>query len=295
MVIKKLYLAFIRDAPVQKKLAEKGCYNFSVSLLMKTKKFLPLIAIMSVLLGLLIVQPLLSAPANAQVFIYTPTPESNGNIYYIVKSGDTCTTITLTYNISLDQLRSLNQLELNDCDSLRVGRKLLLAVVPTPVITAGPSPTPTSSLPTPMPVIGKGTICIYLYDDVNGNAVANDGENSLAGGEISISSTAGDYTKTASTTGDGNAVCFEDINEGPYSISVAIPDGYNPTTAQNYTVTLKAGDTSTIDFGAQVGSHLDLGGEGTGGKSILLAIIGGLVLLAAGGIGLYVYMLMKRK
>ena len=262
---------------------------------MKTKKILPLLAILTVLLGLLIVQPMLAAPANAQVFIYTPTAESNGNIYYIVKSGDTCTTITLTYNISLDQLRSLNRLELNDCDSLRVGRKLLLAVVPTPVITAGPSPTPTSAIPTPMPVVGQGTVCILLYNDVNGNAVADDGETSLAGGEISLTNASGDYSNTASTTGDGNPVCFENINEGNYSISVAIPDGYNATTAQNYTVTLKAGDTSTIDFGAQESSHLNLGGEGSSGRSILLAIVGGLVLIAGVGVALYVYLLMRKK
>ena len=262
---------------------------------MKKNRFLIFFVLIFALIGLLFLQPLFTAPANAQVFIYTPTAESNGNIYYIVKAGDTCTSITLLNNVSIDQLRSLNQLDLNECDSLTVGKKLLIGIVPTAVITAGPSPTPTSSIPTPMPVIGQGSICVYLYNDINGNAIAETGETSLAGGEISLTNAAGDYSKTAPTTGDDNAVCFDDINEGQYTISVAIPDGYNATTSQNYTVTLKAGDTSTIDFGAQASSHLNLGTESSGGGSILLAVLGGLILIAGVGVGLYVYLLMKRK
>ena len=117
---------------------------------MKTIKALPFLAIFLVLIGLLLFQPFLTQPANAQVFIYTPTAESNGNIYYIVKSGDTCQSISLLNNISIDQLRAYNQLDLNDCDNMRIGKKLLIGIVPTAVITAGPSPTPTESVPTPM-------------------------------------------------------------------------------------------------------------------------------------------------
>jgi hypothetical protein len=263
---------------------------------MKTKKYIPLIVLMTALIGLLIFQPMLASPVNAQVYIYTPTAESNGNIYYIVKSGDTCTTISLIYNISVDQISSYNQLGVGDCDNLKIGRKLLIGIVPTLAITPGPSPTPTSSLPTPMPAVGQGTICVYLYNDINGNAIAETGETSLAGGEISVASASGDYSKTAPTTSDDTSVCFENINEGSYTISVAIPDGYNATTSQNYTVKLKGGDTSTIDFGAQASSHLNIGGEGgSGGSSLLLAIIGGLVLIAGLGIAFYVYMTMKRK
>jgi LysM repeat protein len=263
---------------------------------MKTKKIIPILAFVFVLVGLLIVQPLLANPANAAVFIYTPTAEDNGNIYYIVKSGDTCQSISLINNVSIDQLRAYNQLNLNDCDQLNVGKKLLIGIVPTPAITAGPSPTPTSSLPTPQPSIGQGTVCVLLFDDINGNAIAETGEHSLAGGEINLVNASGDYSKTAPSTGDDLPVCFTDINEGAYTISVAIPDGYNATTAQNYTVTLKAGDTSTVDFGAQASSHLLPGtADNSGGSSILLAVIGGLILIVGLGIGIYVYFTMQKK
>jgi hypothetical protein len=270
------------------------CYNFA-GLTMKTIKALPFLAIFLVLIGLLLFQPFLTQPANAQVFIYTPTAESNGNIYYIVKSGDTCQSISLLNNISIDQLRAYNQLDLNDCDNMRIGKKLLIGIVPTAVVTAGPSPTPTESVPTPMPVIGQGTVCVYLFNDINGNAIAEDGETSIGGGEISITSDAGDFSQTAPTTADDNPVCFENINEGSYTISIAIPDGYNATTAQNYKVTLKAGDTSTIDFGAQASSHLTVESGDNGGKSLLLALVGGLILIVGLGIGLYAYSTLQKK
>lgn len=261
---------------------------------MKTNKFFPIFAILLVIFGLLILQPLLAAPVNAQVYLYTPTAEANGNIYYIVKTGDTCDSIALLNNVSLDDLRSLNQLNLDDCNQLTIGRKLLIGIVPTAVITPGPSPTPTSSIPTPMPVIGKGSICVYLFNDVNGNAMVDTNETALAGGEISISSKAGNFAKTASTTGDGNALCFTEINEGEYTVSVAIPEGYNATTDQNYIDHLKAGDTSTVNFGAQESSNINISGGSPGG-SILLAIIGGLILIAGVGIGLYAYFVMHKK
>ncbi len=261
---------------------------------MKTKKLFFIFTFALLLTGLLILQPLFSAPVNAQVFIYTPTAEENGNIYYVVKSGDTCESIALLNNITLDKLRSLNQLNLDDCSNLTIGRKLLLGTVPTAFVTPGPSPTPTSLLPTPMPVVGKGTICVYLFNDTNGNAMVDTGENALAGGAVSVANKSGTFAKTASTTGDGNPVCFDEIDEGEYTISMAIPEGYNATTDQNYTDQLKAGDISTVNFGAQEGSLIDIGSGGSGG-SILLAIVGGLILIAGVGIGLYAYFIIKRK
>jgi hypothetical protein len=68
---------------------------------------------------------------------------------------------------------------------------------------------------------------------------------------------------------------------------VAIPEGYNATTDQNYNADLKAGDTATINFGAQESSRHNSSG-GSGG-SILLAILGGLILIGGVGFGVYAY------
>lgn len=259
---------------------------------MKNLKNVFLLSIILVAAGLSFLLPGLAEPVNAQDFIYTPTPEENGNIYYIVKQNDTCQSISLIYNVPLDDLRSYNQLNLGDCDILTIGRKLLIGIVPTVAITAGPSPTPTP-LPTAIPPRGTGSICIYLFNDINGNAIAETGETSLPGGQISIASADGIYTNTASSNADDTAACFNDINEGKYTLSVAIPEGYNATTDQNYTADLKAGDTATINFGAQESSRHN-NSSGSGG-SILLAILGGLILIAGVGFGIYAYRTTQRR
>jgi hypothetical protein len=266
-------------------------------ILMKKKSFVILAVFLIFCFVLLVAQPLLASPANAQVFYYTPTAEANGNIYYTVKEGETCDSIALVNNISLDILRGLNQLNLDECRFLQVGRKLLLGSVPTAVITAGPSPTPTSFLPTPEPVKGFGTICIYLYNDVNGNAMAEPAETTatgLAGGAISIANKDGSFSKTGTTLDTGTPVCFEQAPEGDYTISIAIPDGYNPTSSQNYSINLKGGDTSTINFSAQAGSGLNTSNGKSGSSSVFLAVIGGLILLSGVGLALYVKFILRK-
>lgn len=258
---------------------------------MKLKRSFALVLIFLMGLVLLAISPFFLPAANAQVFYYTPTAEANGNVYYVVKSGDTCDTISLLNNIPLETLRSLNQLDLDECRFLQIGQKLLLATVPTVAVTAGPSPTPTSLLPTPEPIKGYGTICIYLYNDLNGNAMAEETEiteTGLAGGAISVASQDGTFTRTGTTISTGEAVCFKEAPEGEYTISIAIPDGYNATAKQNYTILLKAGDTSTIDFSAQASSSLNTtNNDGGGSSSVLLAVVGGIFIIIAVGLGLY--------
>jgi hypothetical protein len=258
---------------------------------MKNYKSLLLISFVITMFGIMLILPALASPVYAAQEINTGTPEGNGNIYYIVKTNDTCEGIALLNNISLDDLRSQNQLELGDCDNLTIGRKLLIAVVPTAAVTVGPSPTPTSSLPTPIPPKGVGSICIYLFNDINGNAITETGETSLPGGQINITSADGSYSGTAATNSDNTASCFTDISEGEYTISVAIPEGYNATTTQNYVEILKAGDTATVNFGAQESSRVNSSAGSSG--SVLLAILGGIILIVGVGFGFYAYKMTK--
>ena len=244
----------------------------------------------------LFLMPLLSTPVNAQIFYNTPTASENGNIYYVVKQDETCDSIAAINGVDVGILRDLNNLDLDQCRFLQIGQQLLLGTVPTPIKTAGPSPTPTSDLPTPEPIKGFGTICVYLYNDVNGNAIAEDEEitnTGLAGGEISITNKAGDFNKTGTTLNTGEAVCFEDAPEGEYTISIAIPDGYNPTANQNYSINLKAGDTSTVNFSAQASSNLPVVTK-EGNNSVFLAVIGGLILVAGVGLGIFARIMNKR-
>ena len=83
-------------------------------------------------------------------------------------------------------------------------------------------------------------------------AVKGDTEAIIPDGNISISDRTGAVSLTGKTLAGEDPVCFIDIPEGDYNISIAVPADYNPTTELNYPLTLKAGDMATIGFGAQL-------------------------------------------
>ena len=228
----------------------------------------------------------LPAAANpqSQAYYQTPTPGPDGRILYIVKPGDSCLSISLLTGMDVTQLRLLNNLD-EEC-FLTEGQQLLLGVIEEEQPTAGPSPTPTQPLPTPTPFNGNGEICVYLFDDINGNAMAEESETGIIGGAISITDREGQISKTQNTESNEPA-CFVDLPEGEYNISVAPPEGYNPTTTMNYPLTLNAGDYSIVDFGAQISSQAEAPAEEDGNRSPILGILGGVLLLAGVGLGIY--------
>ena len=186
--------------------------------------------------------------------ILTPTPDLDGNIFYIIKDNDSCMSISLTMGIDLMTLRELNNLD-EQC-SLIVGTRLLLGRYETPTPTPGPSPTPTPITPTPTPYNGYGQVCVYLFEDENGNGIVGEFETGITGGAVSITKRTGTDSFTGLTVGN-DLLCFPEVPEGDYNISVAPPTDYNPTTNMNYTLTVKAGDNSQINFGAQKSSVLE--------------------------------------
>jgi hypothetical protein len=238
--------------------------------------------------------PVQAGPVK-QVYYLTPTPGADGRIVYIVKANDTCLGISLLNNIPLEQLRALNNIN-PECTNLQVGQELVLGFLPTATPISGPTPTPTSILPTPTPFNGTGFICIYLYEDINGNAKIEPGEEPLAGGAISMSNRGNTISRTGQTTADGKAVCFEDLPEGEYTVSMGIPIGYNATRRTTYTINLRAGDQSTLDFGAQRSALTNpaLPEDESTRRSPVLAVLGGLVILGGIGIGIYAARMSRR-
>jgi hypothetical protein len=231
----------------------------------------------------LVLFPSAAHSINAQAVISTPTPGADGRIIYIVKENDTCISIALTMGISEQQLREYNNLEGDDCQFLFVGQELLVG------IKEADTPTPTSQVPvepTPTPFKGNGTICIYLFNDENGNALSEETELPLAGGAVSVTNRLGTVNQTGTTADTGDPLCFADIPEGEYNISVAIPEGYNPTTVMNYALTLGAGEVSTINFGAQPGSGLRQTFQ-QDRPSPLFLVLG--IFFIAVGVGLWFY------
>jgi len=153
--------------------------------------------------------------------------------------------------------------------------------------TAQPTATLPANLmtPTPTPPPGYAKICVVLFHDVDGTGTRTTGEDYLYGGVVSINDRMGKVSLTG-TTVSGNPdttdpLCFDNIPAGSYNITVAIPDGFNPTTVTSYPLEVKAGDQATIDFGAQEATA-PVQQEQTASPRLPILAIVGMVILVAG-------------
>jgi hypothetical protein len=238
-------------------------------------------------------------PANAapslQQEVPTPTAGADGRIIYIVQPGDTCTRVSLLTRISVDQLRQLNS-RLDENCTLVEGQELLIGIVspatetPQPVIELG---TPTV---TPTPLAGTTEVCVLLFNDANGNAMREDTEPAVAGGAVSLTENNGEYSGSQETVVPADplvyqGICFTDIPEGSYNISVGIPAGWNPTMSMDSSLEVNAGDIAFVAFGIQSQQEVldPTTPEGGGGQNTILGIIGGLLLLGGIGLGYYAW------
>ena len=261
---------------------------------MNPKRFLILFSLISLLLlGLWL--PANAAP-NLQQTIPTATPGTDGRILYIVKAGDTCYLVASLHSITVDQLRLLNKTLDANC-TLTEGQELLIGIVSiagTP--TAGPSPTPAPPTITPTPFTGTTEICVLLFKDSNGDSLRQTTEPAVAGGAISVTEKNGEYSAAQDTVIPADpaayqGVCFLDVPEGSYNITVGIPDNYNPTMALNYSLDVKAGDQAFVDFGVQSKDIVvdPTKNPGQTGTSPIFGILGGLLLLGGAGLGFYAW------
>jgi hypothetical protein len=244
----------------------------------------------------------LAAPQPQLTNFPTPTPGSDGRIIYIVQEGDTLWRIAAVAGIDVADLRDLNNL---DADDIVYPNQQLFLGLGGPSVeqaTTVPPATEVSADPTNTPVPGLGVLCVLLFEDLNGDSMRQEEEISLSGGAINISNRDGSVSITEDTpehdpdSETEDYFCTEQLLEGDYNVSVAIPEGYNPTTSLNSPVVLLAGDITYLTFGAQAGSVVIDSSEALpdgGGSNALLGVIGGILLL--GGIGLGVYSIWFRK
>jgi hypothetical protein len=251
----------------------------------------------------------LAAPMAQLTVFPTPTPGPDGKIIYIAQENDTVWRIAAISGLTVDEFRKLNPQLVNDIiipgQSYLIGYAGPVAGAP----TAGPLPTQAAVTPSPTPSPGWGILCVLLYNDLNGDSMRQETEPSISGGEISISNRLGTVSLTAETPSGGLAAtiqnptpqergytCFDQLLQGEYLISVAAPQGYNRTTELNQTLRLEAGQTTEIAFGAQANSETEAQTAiipETPGKSPILGILGGLLLLVGIGLGIYAALLRR--
>lgn len=252
---------------------------------------------------------ILAAPQAQYTYPPTPTPGPDGRIMYIAQENDSVWVIAAKYGISMDELRKLNPLMINDI--IIPGQAYLLGYAGPSggAPTIGPAPTQAVVTPSPTSSPGWGILCVLLYNDINGDSMRQETEASIPGGEISVSNRQGTVSLTAETLSGGVATnivdstpqergytCFDQLLQGDYLISVAAPEGYNRTTVLNQTLKLEAGQTTQLAFGAQVNSVLSAETAlipESPGKSPLMGILGGILFVAGIGLGIYATLLRR--
>ena len=273
---------------------------------MRKKSWIPALVSLLVMAGLMLAlipdTPALAAPDLQLTNFPTPTPGSDGRIIYIVQPGDTLWRIAAISGVTITELRDRNFLDPDDV--VFEGMQLFLGLGGPSAgeATQVPDATQPPPEPTVTPIPGNGTLCVLLFEDLNGDSMRQEEEISLQGGAINISNRAGDVSITVDTSAHDPASetadyhCEEGLQEGDYNVSVAIPEGFNPTTALNTPLELVAGDITYLNFGAQAGSAVieeTAPPAESAGTTPLLGIIGLILLL--GGIGLGVYSVWFRK
>ncbi|RPH75775.1 LysM domain-containing protein [bacterium] len=269
------------------------------------------------LLSARLIQPVSAAPAAQFTYEPTPTPRPDGKIVYIVQPGDSAWSIAARFgfvNEKYNELKMLNRW--GDNPIINEGDEIVLGYAgpseAEATQNAGPTPTPTVGAPTPTSPPGFGRLCIIFYNDLNGDSLRQEEEGSVPGGAISVSNRTGSVSRTVDTGATLDLVCYDEYPDGPYmvsfaeelpegryTVSVAVPDDYNPTTTLTLDVTLNAGDITILDFGAQAGSlaapiaAIENDPQAPSGNSPVLGILGVSLLLVGVGMGIFAGRLMK--
>ncbi len=258
--------------------------------------FIILIIVLLLFIGMALPESTANAAPHMQGFV-TATPGPDGRILYVVVAGDSCLQVAFLHGITLPQLRQLNT-RLDENCTLLAGQQLVVGLAQPEAPTAGPAPTLPPATVTATPISGTTEVCVLLFEDMNGDALRQETEFGVDGGAVSLTNLNGSYSETQNTTSASDPdtlepvrTCFGDVPQGDYNISVAVPDDYNPTMLLSYTLTVKAGDRASIDFGAQsksvtVSEPID---TQEGGRSSILGIFGFLLLLGGAGLGYYAY------
>jgi hypothetical protein len=265
-------------------------------------RVIPLIGVFLAVLGLTWLSLGAQAAPPAQTYS-TSTPNPDGKIIYVVQAGDNCGKISLLTGVAVNDIIALNKLD--QACTIIAGQQLIIGFGGPAyyTATAGPSPTATIVVPTATPIAGgNGVVCFLMFNDLNGDGLRQTAELGVAGGAVSLTSISGLYSQQTMTvslidpdTTDPMRVCLENVPMGDYTVSAAVPEGYNPTTLFTYALTVVPGDISDVSFGVQLKSAgADTGSGSSGaGPSPLLGVGGAMFIL--GGIGLAFFALRGKK
>ncbi len=142
-----------------------------------------------------------------------------------------------------------------------------------------------------LPPGATGAVCVTLYADANGNGVLDAGEQLVAEGIFNlVNLDNGETIDSYITDGSSEPYCFSGLATGTFRVISASPSGHTPTTRVDWDLTLAAGSTANLEFGAQFTGEEVVPTEVPESAPLRPALIGAfgvVLLLSAAGIAGY--------
>lgn len=208
--------------------------------------------------------PPTATPGPSPTPLPTPTPRPDGAIVHVVEEGDTLFALAYRYDVPVEQIRELNNLESSDL--LRVGQELVISIpdeAPTSPASTAPAPTasvpattatslpqPPTSTPAPVSPTPEGaSICVLAFHDRNGDTFRNpENEELLPNAEFTLADASGVLEKYT-TDGVNEPHCFTELEPGPYRVIQNPPIGYKASGLSEQNVALAEGTSFEFKFG----------------------------------------------
>ncbi len=96
---------------------------------------------------------------------------------------------------------------------------------------------------------GRAEICIFKFNDLNGDGKQDPNEPPLAGWQFTVSPAPLPPTTSPVTTGPQGSICFGVAAPGTYTITEQVQSGWTVTTPNPQTVTVTPGQLVNVSFG----------------------------------------------
>ncbi|HZY43435.1 MAG TPA: LysM peptidoglycan-binding domain-containing protein [Anaerolineae bacterium] len=244
------------------------------------------------------------APTSA-LAVASSTP--GGPTTYTVKAGDTLSAIALQFNLTVDQLLSLNGITKDT--PLQVGQVLTVGVAaatPTPEATAAPTAAPTSAspLPTPTPAVSASGLCLLAFDDESEAGTFTGSEALVTGVTFDVKGSDGKSLASYTSNGQQEPHCLSNLPDGRYTVDVTLPDGRQATTEIHWSLSLLSGTSVNVNIGtkpapidtatpAVTATPPTAAASQSGGGTF--ALIAGAALIVIAGIALFIGLRSRKK
>lgn len=238
--------------------------------------------------------------------------QDSDDLIHTVEAGETLTSIAQNYGVTLDQLLSLNSLDIDAY--LQIGQRLLVVPdaerrdaeeageadpdetqeprEPRPDDSYADAPIIAAAAPTMDPADLDAQICLVVYEDANHNGMREPTEVRLRLASIVLYDSASRERMRYTTDGESEPACLLDLGRQMYRLEAEAPAGYSLRDGSVLWLDMRAGGEALLEFGARRGAEMpapvstaaadgDARADETGG---LLRELSGLALMAAAAV-----------